>query len=68
MIRLWTLVELMNLQVPVGMSAYLQHSDSVVYPKPEEFVPERWMGSIDPRMNKSYVPFCRGSRNCLGMK
>jgi cytochrome P450 len=50
------------------MSAYLQHSDPSVYPSPDKFIPERWMGDVDPRMYKNYVPFCRGSRNCLGMK
>lgn len=50
------------------MSAYLMHSDPSAYPEPNEFKPERWIGEIDPIMNKNYVPFCRGSRNCLGMK
>ena len=50
------------------MSAYLMHSNPNIYPEPETFNPERWLGEIDPAMNKSFVPFCRGSRNCLGMK
>ncbi|KAF2735645.1 cytochrome P450 [Polyplosphaeria fusca] len=53
--------------VPVGMSAYLMHSDPLVYPEPDQFIPERWLGEVSPAMYKSYVPFCRGSRNCLGM-
>ncbi|KAL7793173.1 cytochrome P450 [Trichoderma ceciliae] len=53
--------------VPVGMSAYLMHSDPQVYPNPGEFMPERWIHEVTPAMNRSYVPFCRGSRNCLGM-
>ncbi|KAI1498012.1 cytochrome P450 [Biscogniauxia marginata] len=53
--------------VPVGMSAYLMHSDPAVYPSPGEFIPERWLGNINPAMQRSYVPFCRGSRNCLGI-
>ncbi|KAK3934316.1 cytochrome p450 [Diplogelasinospora grovesii] len=53
--------------VPVGMSAYLMHSDPSVFPLPDQFMPERWIGEIDPAMNRNYVPFCRGSRNCLGM-
>ncbi|KAK4222262.1 cytochrome P450 [Podospora fimiseda] len=54
--------------VAVGMSAYLQHSDAEVFPSPDKFIPERWFaGNVTPAMNKSYVPFCRGSRNCLGM-
>ena len=55
-------------QVPVGMSGYLMHTDSTVYEKPFDFVPERWLGDINPKMNRNFVPFSRGSRNCLGMK
>ena len=50
------------------MSAYFMHSDPKVYPKPFEFIPERWLGYVDPAMYQNFVPFCRGSRNCLGMK
>lgn len=53
--------------VPVGMSAYLMHSNPAVYPSPDQFIPERWIGDVDPALHKSWVPFCRGSRNCLGM-
>ncbi|TAQ86122.1 hypothetical protein B7494_g5556 [Chlorociboria aeruginascens] len=55
-----------TIPVPVGMSAYMMHSDPNVYPEPFKFIPERWVGDIDSAMNKNYVPFCRGSRNCLG--
>ena len=50
------------------MSAYLQHSDPNVYPRPGEFIPERWLSNVTPAMNRNYVPFSKGSRNCLGMK
>ncbi|KAK0701924.1 cytochrome P450 [Lasiosphaeria miniovina] len=53
---------------PVGMSAYLMHSDPDVFASPGEFTPERWLRQDTiGNMNKSFVPFCRGSRNCLGM-
>lgn len=51
------------------MSAYLMHSNPEVYDSPADFIPERWLGdNVTPAMLKSYVPFCKGSRNCLGMK
>ncbi|KAF2967401.1 hypothetical protein GQX73_g6156 [Xylaria multiplex] len=53
--------------VPVSMSAYLQHTNPDVYPRPFEFVPERWLENVTPEMTKNYVPFAKGSRNCLGM-
>ncbi|GAW11396.1 hypothetical protein ANO14919_007400 [Xylariales sp. No.14919] len=51
---------------PVGMGAYSLHTNSDVYPEPFNFIPERWLGAYDPRMNESWVPFSRGSRKCLG--
>ncbi|XDG03563.1 hypothetical protein ABKA04_003178 [Annulohypoxylon sp. FPYF3050] len=53
--------------VPVGMSSYLMHTDPAVYESPFEFIPERWLGEVSPAMNRNYVPFARGSRNCLGL-
>ncbi|KAJ5808865.1 cytochrome P450 [Penicillium riverlandense] len=52
---------------PVGMAAYSLHTDPEVYPEPFKFIPERWLGNYDPKMNRNWVPFTRGSRNCLGM-
>lgn len=50
------------------MSSYFMLTDPTVYPDPTTFRPERWLGAIDPAMHRNYVPFTRGSRNCLGMK
>ncbi|CZT49094.1 related to cytochrome P450 CYP3/CYP5/CYP6/CYP9 subfamilies [Rhynchosporium secalis] len=52
---------------PVGMSAYYMHTDPEVYINPFEFRPERWLGEINPNMHRNYVPFTKGSRNCLGI-
>ncbi|CAO2651135.1 Nn.00g094320.m01.CDS01 [Neocucurbitaria sp. VM-36] len=55
-------------RVPVGMSAYCQHTDPSVFPEPFKFVPERWLpGNATPLMLRNLVPFSKGSRNCLGM-
>ncbi|KAI1750738.1 cytochrome P450 [Xylaria castorea] len=52
--------------VPVGMSSYFMHTDPDIFPKPFDFIPERWLGSVNPLMNRNFVPFARGSRTCLG--
>ncbi|KAK7911046.1 cytochrome P450 [Apiospora marii] len=52
---------------PVGMAAYSLHTDPDVYPEPFRFVPERWLGAYNPKMDRNWVPFTRGSRNCLGI-
>jgi cytochrome P450 len=57
-----------HLQIPVGMSAYMMHSDPSVYDEPFEFKPERWLNNVTPAMNRNLVPFSKGSRNCLGIK
>ncbi|KAI0116202.1 putative cytochrome P450 [Hypoxylon sp. NC0597] len=53
--------------VPVGMTAYFQHTDPDVFPDPYSFVPERWLANVSPQMTRNLVPFARGSRNCIGM-
>ncbi|KAL5923814.1 hypothetical protein ACKVV1_011438 [Pyricularia oryzae] len=52
---------------PVGMSAYLMHTDPTIFAEPHEFRPERWLeGQVTPAMKQAYVPFSKGSRACLG--
>ncbi|KAI1419592.1 cytochrome P450 [Xylaria sp. FL1777] len=52
---------------PVGMSIYAMHTDASVFPDPLVFKPERWVGEYDPRMDRNFVPFTKGSRSCLGI-
>ncbi|KAK2767551.1 hypothetical protein FQN54_003709 [Arachnomyces sp. PD_36] len=53
--------------VPVGMSSYFQQTDPRVYPEPFAFRPERWLSNVTQDMTRNFVPFSKGSRNCLGM-
>jgi cytochrome P450 len=48
------------------MSALMMHTDPEVFPEPYKFVPERWLGDYSPLMDRNFVPFSKGSRNCVG--
>ena len=53
---------------PVGMTAVLLHEDESLYPEPKRFNPERWMDlEARKKAEKTYAPFSRGTRVCLGM-
>jgi cytochrome P450 family 135 len=43
----------------------LVHSDPALYPDPEDFRPERFLGD-DPVPSSSWIPFGGGTRRCLG--
>lgn len=66
--------------VPVSMTQMFIMQDTTIFPRPEEFIPERWLEAEnrgdgfkdtrfpEPRLAKKFlVPFSRGSRACLGM-
>lgn len=54
---------------PVGMSPILMHVDERLYPDPESFQPERWLGlDVSQKTDKTFAPFVRGTRNCAGMQ
>ncbi|KAL8696037.1 MAG: hypothetical protein Q9224_003006 [Gallowayella concinna] len=56
------------LQTPVGMTSVLMHNNTVLFPEPQIFDPERWLQSDSARLRKYIVAFSKGSRQCLGMK
>jgi cytochrome P450 family 135 len=56
-------------EVPVGMeinpSIRTMHRRADLYPQPEEFRPERFLGA-DPPDTYTWLPFGGGTRRCLG--
>jgi cytochrome P450 len=47
----------------------MQHTDPSIFPRPVDFLPERWLPeNVTPAMYHNFVPFAKGSRICLGMK
>ncbi|KAE9368678.1 fusicoccadiene C-8 hydroxylase [Stipitochalara longipes BDJ] len=50
---------------PVGMQFFEMHLDPEVYPEPSKFQPDRWLGDVTPQMIRNWVPFAKGSRDCL---
>lgn len=54
---------------PVGMTIHLLHQNEEDYPEPRRFIPDRWMDPNPWQLGgKTFVPFGKGKRNCIGMQ
>ena len=53
---------------PVGMTSVLVHNNSAIFPDPQRFHPERWLGISAAHLKRYFFSFGRGSRSCLGIK
>ena len=59
-------------RTPLSCISAFIHYDPEVYPDPRAFKPERWLESspdgerINQGLKRYFVPFGRGTRNCLG--
>ncbi|BCS22405.1 cytochrome P450 [Aspergillus puulaauensis] len=50
----------------VSMSSYVAHRDEKVFPDPEIFRPERWMGEEGKKLQPYFITFSAGARGCIG--
>lgn len=54
---------------PVGMTMLLLNRNEDLYPDHKRFLPERWMGpTVRKNADKTFAPFNRGTRSCLGQQ
>ncbi|KAJ5164312.1 Cytochrome P450 [Penicillium coprophilum] len=51
----------------VSMSPYTIHRDPVLFPEPNVFKPERWLGDNTPELERAIIAFGGGSRMCPGI-
>ncbi|KAK0618676.1 Benzoate 4-monooxygenase, partial [Lasiodiplodia hormozganensis] len=50
----------------VAVAAYTAHRNPSVFPQPEEYRPDRWLGKKTSEMQAAFIPFSTGSRGCIG--
>ena len=51
---------------PVSMTTVDILMNEKIFPNPREFRPERWIGH--PELERYFVPFGKGGRQCMGLK
>ncbi|KAF9887605.1 hypothetical protein FE257_009818 [Aspergillus nanangensis] len=50
----------------VSISAYVVHHNEEVFPTPEDYRPERWLGDGGKDLQPYFVAFSTGARGCIG--
>ncbi|OQV05466.1 hypothetical protein CLAIMM_10199 [Cladophialophora immunda] len=50
----------------VSMSAYVVHHDPSIFPEPNVFKPERWLGESGKDLQSYFIAFSTGARGCIG--
>lgn len=58
----WTIPK----NTPVSMTTVDVLMNKDIFPEPESFIPERWIEH--PELQRYFVPFGKGSRQCIGIK
>ncbi|KAJ5709485.1 cytochrome protein [Penicillium malachiteum] len=50
----------------VSISAYVVHRNPAVFPEPETYRPEHWLGEAGKELQPYFVAFSAGARGCIG--
>ena len=50
----------------VSISAFVAHRDPTVFPNPDVYNPERWMGEEGKQLQQYFIAFSAGARGCIG--
>lgn len=50
------------------MSSRFVHRNRTIFPDPDDFVPDRWLGPTGKDLDRWLVAFSKGPRSCLGSK
>lgn len=50
----------------VSVSAFVAHRDPNVFPEPESYLPERWLGDAGKELGPCFIAFSAGARGCIG--
>ena len=59
--------------VELVVSPYVIHRNSELYNRPNEFLPQRWLGTemfqgVASPKREIFIPFGLGARSCIGMQ
>lgn len=52
--------------VTVSVSAFVVHRNPEIFPEPEQYRPERWLGEAGKELGPYFVAFSAGARGCIG--
>jgi hypothetical protein len=52
----------------ISMGHYFVHMNPKIFPNPEQFNPDRWIGPESKKLDSYLISFSRGPRMCLGVK
>lgn len=58
--------ELIPGNTSVSMSAYVAHRDENIFPDPETYNPDRWLGPKGKELQPYFISFSAGARGCIG--